>query len=103
MSRWVESEHQINEWTRAVSRDGDLPGRTKLMLIGISNFLDRNTWSANVSQSMVSDDLNESRSTMNPHWKKALGSPYVAKVGSHEYKAGSRTMMGPTLRLVMPG
>ena len=102
MSRFVASEHEITEWIVSISGDDNLEGRTKLLLVGIVHFLDRNRWSADVTQSWVVDHLHESRSTMSPYWAKAIESDYLATVGSHHYKAGSRTLMGPTVRLVLP-
>ena len=102
MGRFVESEHDLNQWTKCVGLDKSLPRTAKLTLIGISLFIDHAKWQAEVTQASVADALNESRSTLNAHWKTAVKGPYVTKIGSHEYKAGNRTMLGPTVRLTIP-
>jgi hypothetical protein len=102
MIRYVDSDSDLDIWRDRVTIDPELHAYAKLTLLGIATLTDRHSWQAEVTKSMVADHVNVARTTLHPHWRPACNSGYVRQVGSHEYNAGNRMMIGPTLRLVLP-
>lgn len=100
--RYVESDDDMIVWRDKVIADEGLSSYAKMALWSVSGLINRRTWKAETNKSEIARHIGMPQSTLHKYWEEAEDSGYVRRVSSHEYQAGKRKLLGPTLRLTFP-
>lgn len=100
---YVSSKEEYIEWMRYVATHyQDEPHVLATLSLIHARIEEGSDWSMRVPRSELAEMSGKAKSTFYRNWDLAAETRLIEETGSLKYKAGSRTLRTPVVKLVLP-